>query len=67
MYINYNNYINEEGTIEYEKHKNKLLLLIFSGIFTLALQSHDLVSNYHIYQEKQPNSLKKYKIDKKER
>lgn len=40
--------------------KNKLFTLISSALFLIALQSVNMVSMLHCYQEKEPESLKKY-------
>ncbi|WP_082189945.1 cyclic lactone autoinducer peptide [Candidatus Stoquefichus sp. SB1] len=43
-----------------KKIKNKLLMIISSGLFLVAIQAVNLVSCNHQYQDKEPNSLKKY-------
>lgn len=40
--------------------KNKLLLFVSSGLFLVAIQAVNTVSEYHNYQGKEPQSLKKY-------
>lgn len=40
--------------------KIKLLSFITSGLFLFAIQSVNMASRCHTYQEKEPNSLKKY-------
>jgi cyclic lactone autoinducer peptide len=40
--------------------KNKILLFISSSLFLIAVQAVNLISNNHAYQEKEPDSLKKY-------
>lgn len=42
------------------KVKSKVLSFISSGLFLIAIQSVNGVSFVHQYQEKEPNSLKKY-------
>lgn len=43
-----------------KKIKSKILTLISSGIFMLAVQAANSISIYHTYQDKEPNSLKKF-------
>lgn len=40
--------------------KNKLLLFVSSGLFLVAIQAVNQISDNHIYQDKEPNSLKKF-------
>lgn len=42
------------------KVKSKILTLISSGLFLLAIQTVNSASRLHLYQEKEPDSLKKY-------
>ena len=44
-----------------KKLKNKILLFISSSLFMVALHAVNVVSDGHIYQDKEPDSLKKYK------
>lgn len=43
-----------------KRFKHKLLMLISSGLFLIAIQSINQISGNHIYQEKEPEALKKY-------
>lgn len=40
--------------------KCKLLGILSSGLFLIAIQSVNSVSKRHMYQDKEPNSLKKF-------
>ncbi|WP_081652847.1 cyclic lactone autoinducer peptide [Candidatus Stoquefichus massiliensis] len=40
--------------------KNKLLIFVSSGLFFVAIQAVSMVSRGHQYQDKEPQSLKKY-------
>lgn len=40
--------------------KNKLLIFVSSGLFLIAIQAVNMVSKAHQYQDKEPQSLKKY-------
>lgn len=40
--------------------KSKFLCLFTSGLFLIAIQAVNSVSNKRIYQDKEPDSLKKY-------
>ncbi len=40
--------------------KDKVLTLLSSGLFLIALQAVNMYSYNHIYQAKEPESLKKY-------
>lgn len=40
--------------------KNKLLIFVSSGLFFVAVQAVNLISLNHQYQDKEPQSLKKY-------
>lgn len=40
--------------------KSKLLMFFASGVFLMAIQAVNSVSRNHIYQDKEPDSLKKY-------
>lgn len=42
------------------KLKNKLLCFISTGIFMVAVQSANMFSNKHMYQEIEPKSIRKY-------
>ncbi len=42
------------------KVKSRVLSFISSGLFLIAIQSVNLVSKKHLYEEKEPDSLKKY-------
>ncbi|MEE0966032.1 MAG: cyclic lactone autoinducer peptide [Bacilli bacterium] len=46
-----------------EKLKHKLLQVVSSGLFLIAIQSVNMMSKDHFYQEKEPESLKKYEKD----
>lgn len=41
--------------------KSKLLIMLSSGLLTIAIQSVNLISSNHIYQEKELDSLKNMK------
>lgn len=43
-----------------KKIKNKLLLIVSSGLFIVAVQAVNLVSHNHQYQDKVPERLKRY-------
>lgn len=43
-----------------KKLKGKFLVVLSSGLFALALQAVNVFSENHIYQDKEPASLKKY-------
>lgn len=43
-----------------KKVKIKVLSLISSGLFLIAIQTVNLVSKGHLYEVKEPDSLKKY-------
>lgn len=43
-----------------KKVKNKLLCFLSSGLFLIAIQSVNMVSRLHQYQEIEPKCLKKY-------
>lgn len=40
--------------------KNKLLMILSSGLLLIAIQAVNKVSYNHIFQNKEPNCLKKY-------
>lgn len=40
--------------------KNKLLIFVSSGFFLVAIQAVNMISENHQYQDKEPQSLKKY-------
>ena len=44
-----------------KKMYNKLLTLVASSAFILAIQAVNVVSREHIYQGEEPEALKKYK------
>lgn len=43
-----------------KRFKHKLLMLISSGLFLIAIQNVNVISYRHTYQEKEPEALKKY-------
>lgn len=43
-----------------KKIKNKLLMIISSGLFLIAIQAVNVVSDCHVFQDRIPDSLKKY-------
>lgn len=42
------------------KVKSKVLSLMSSGLFLVAIQAVNMISMYHNYQEREPDILKKY-------
>ena len=40
--------------------KNKFLIFVSSGLFLIAIQAVNMISDKHQYQDKEPQSLKKY-------
>lgn len=40
--------------------KNRLLMVVSSGLFLVAIHAVNVVSRAHQYQDKEPQSLKKY-------
>lgn len=42
--------------------KNRFLMIVSSGLFLVAIQAVNMVSRSHQYQDKEPQSLKKYEM-----